>query len=156
MTDIVSPETRSRMMSGIKGRDTQPEIQIRKILSVVGYRYRIGNKKLPGKPDITLAKYKAVIFVEGCFWHGHEDCALFRIPKSRVEFWKKKIAGNILRDRKNRRLLSKDGWRICTVWECALKGKDKLDTEKVERSIIEWILNGKKTKNIRGRKLSKR
>jgi DNA mismatch endonuclease (patch repair protein) len=152
MADIVSPETRSRMMSGIKGKNTKPEIQIRKYLFASGYRYRLGGKKLPGRPDIVLSKHKAVIFINGCFWHGHELCNLFRMPKSKKEFWNKKISGNIARDKINIAQLRNEGWRVCTVWECALKGKNRLKEEKVIKALVDWIESDSQAKNIRGKK----
>lgn len=121
MVDIVSPEKRSEMMAGIKGKDTRPEIMLRKASHRRGLRFRLHNKGLPERPDIVLPKYKVVIFVHGCFWHGHEDCKLFRLPKSREGFWKEKIEGNIARDKIKTGLLLEQGWRILVVWECSMK-----------------------------------
>ena len=126
MADVVSPQKRSEMMSGIKGKNTKPEIAFRKILHSRGFRFRLHNKDLPGKPDLVLSRYKAVIFIHGCFWHGHESCRLFRIPKSRSEFWGEKITGNIARDKSQLVLLQDNGWRILIVWECSVKGKPHL------------------------------
>ena len=149
MTDVVSSETRSRMMANIKAKDTKPELVIRKILHSRGYRYRLHGKNLPGKPDIVLPKYRAVIFVNGCFWHGH-DCHLFKWPKSRVDFWKDKISGNKNRDLKNHLELNIQGWRQLTVWECAIKGKHRLSMDQIIENIEVW-LNGNKSKiEIRG------
>lgn len=119
MADIVSPVTRSRMMSRIKSKNTKPESAVRKGLFSLGYRYRL-NSKLPGKPDIVLPKYKAIIFVHGCFWHGH-DCPAFKWPKTRPQFWRAKIEGNKARDVQVVAKLEKDGWRTTTVWECAIR-----------------------------------
>ena len=138
MADVVSSETRSRMMANIKAKDTKPELVIRKILHAHGYRYRLHGQKLPGKPDIVLPKYRAVIFVNGCFWHGH-DCHLFKWPKSRVDFWKEKISGNKNRDLKNHLELNIQGWRQLTVWECAIKGKHRLSMNHIILSIETWL-----------------
>ena len=144
MADVVSSETRSRMMANIKAKDTKPELVIRKILHARGYRYRLHGQKLPGKPDIVLPKYRAVIFVNGCFWHGH-NCHLFKWPKSRVDFWKEKISGNKNRYLKNHLELNIQGWRQLTVWECAIKGKHRLSIDQIIKNIEVW-LNGNKSK----------
>jgi len=128
-------------MSGIKGKNTRPELIVRKILHRSGFRFRLHRKDLPGKPDIILPKYRTVIFVNGCFWHGHENCHLFRMPKSRQEFWEKKICGNVARDTKNRLLLSELGWGVLTIWECSLKGKMKLDIADVEAQLKQHLLS---------------
>jgi len=122
-------------MQQIKGTNTKPEILLRKLLFSKGFRYRINNKNLPGKPDIVLKKYNTVIFVNGCFWHGHENCRYYVIPKTRTEFWTEKINGNKKRDKKNTELLLQKGWKVITVWECELK-KDKLD-HTVEKLVHE-------------------
>jgi DNA mismatch endonuclease, patch repair protein len=120
--DTVDPETRSRMMSGIRSSNTNPEKVVRKALHARGFRYRLNRRDLPGTPDIVFVRYRAVVFVHGCFWHGH-NCAFFRVPKTRPEFWAKKISGNRARDYKNQMELARAGWRICIVWECALRGR---------------------------------
>lgn len=135
MADIHTPEQRRFNMQQIKGKNTKPEILLRKLLFSKGFRYRINNKNLPGKPDIVLKKYNTVIFVNGCFWHGHENCRYYVIPKTRTEFWTEKINGNKKRDKKNTELLLQKGWKVITVWECELK-KDKLD-QTVEKLIHE-------------------
>ena len=117
MVDIVDSATRSRMMSNIKGRNTKPELLIRSLLHAQGFRFRIHRKDLPGKPDIVLPKYKAIIFIHGCFWHGHQNCRLFKLPGSRTEFWEAKISKNQDNDLKTKELLLNSGWRICTIWE---------------------------------------
>lgn len=137
MTDIVDPETRSRMMSGIRGKNTKPEILVRSLLHRRGFRFRINVRDLPGKPDVVLPKYHAVIFINGCFWHGH-DCSLFRMPGTREDFWKKKIDGNRTHDRKTLEALAGSGWRTGIVWECALRGKDR-DPEKVVTLLEQWL-----------------
>lgn len=151
MADVVSPQKRSEMMSGIKAKDTKPEIFVRKALFRKGYRYRIHNKSLPGKPDIVLAKYKVAIQINGCYWHGHEDCPLFRLPKSKTEFWDKKIKSNITRDERSLDLLAKRGWRVVIVWECAIKGKDRIDPANLLSQIESFIKSKNRTfLSIRG------
>ena len=125
-------------MSGIRGRNTRPEMQVRKGLHAAGFRYRLHDRTLPGKPDIVLPKYRAVIFVHGCFWHGH-GCHLFRLPSTRTGFWKEKITGNAERDRETVRKLMEAGWRVGTVWECALKGRCKLQPDVIEKALINWL-----------------
>lgn len=138
MVDIVDNQTRSRMMAGIRSKNTKPELSIRKALHSRGYRYRLHVKNLPGKPDMVFPKYSAVIFVNGCFWHGH-DCHLFRIPKSNVNFWKNKISRNKeLDDFAVTKLISMK-WRVGIVWECALKGKTRVDFDYLIGLIETWI-----------------
>lgn len=112
-------------MSQIKGKNTKPEMIVRKFLFSKGFRYRLHDSKLPGKPDIILPKYKTVIFVHGCFWHGHEGCKYYVVPKTRTEWWLDKINGNIANDLRKRSALKKEGWKVINVWECELKS-DKL------------------------------
>lgn len=150
MTDVVDSETRSRMMSGIKGKDTKPEVIIRKKLHALGFRFRLHSKELPGKPDIVLKKYRAIILVNGCFWHGH-DCHLYRLPKSNTEFWKKKIESNIKRDEQNMKLYKELGWRVLVIWECTLKGRTRRDHDKVMQTISKWLLSGGEYLELRGR-----
>ena len=119
--DKISPEQRSRNMAQIKGKNTKPEILVRSLLHRMGYRFRLHDKKLPGKPDIILPKYKAVIFVHGCFWHGHEGCKRATIPATRTEFWKSKISENKVRDNNNIAALKNFGYRCLVVWQCELK-----------------------------------
>lgn len=128
-------------MAAIKGADTKPEMLIRRGLHALGYRYRLHDRKLPGRPDIVLAKHDAVIFVNGCFWHGHA-CPLFRWPATRQDFWRAKITGNIERDARNIDMLIVAGWRVATVWECALKGRGRLPSEAVIDSLALWICSG--------------
>src|SRR5690606_6991662 len=126
MVDIVDVSTRSRMMAGIKGRNTKPEILIRKLLHKKGFRFRLHVKNLPGKPDIVLPKYKAVIFVNGCFWHGHKGCRLFKLPATRTEFWQEKITKNQANDSKSINLLLENLCSLCMFWECSIKGGNKV------------------------------
>lgn len=124
MPDKFSAQTRSRMMSGIKCKNTKPEIMVRKSLFRDGFRYRLNNALIPGKPDITLQKYSAVIFVNGCFWHGHA-CRYFVWPKSNQEFWHRKIMANKQNDMATQEKLSELGYRVCVIWECATRDKDQ-------------------------------
>ena len=119
--DVHDKKTRSYNMSRIKGKNTKPEELVRKYLFSQGFRYRKNDKRLPGSPDIVFPKYKTVIFVNGCFWHGHEGCKHFVWPKSNDEFWKNKIETNIARDKKKTQVLEELGWRVIVVWECELK-----------------------------------
>lgn len=119
--DVHDKKTRSYNMSQIKGKNTKPEEMVRKYLFAQGFRYRKNDKKLPGTPDIVLPKYKTVIFVNGCFWHGHAGCKYFVWPKSNPDFWKRKIETNISRDRKIIELLEERGWNVIVIWECELK-----------------------------------
>ena len=121
MADIMTPEQRSRCMSAIKGKDTKPEMIVRKYLFSKGLRYRLHVRSLPGNPDIVLPKYKTVIFINGCFWHGHEGCKFYRLPKSNVEFWESKIINNKNRDVLNEIKLEELGWRVIRIWECEIR-----------------------------------
>ncbi len=150
MTDVVSQAKRSEMMSGIRATDTKPEMMLRKALHARGFRYRLYDKRLPGKPDIVLPKYNAVIFVHGCFWHGH-DCHLFKMPQTRTEFWREKIEGNRTRDARNRKLLLDAGWRVADVWECAVKGKLRLGNSEVLVRLVSWINGENPEMEVRGK-----
>jgi DNA mismatch endonuclease (patch repair protein) len=118
MPDIVTPETRSRMMSGIRGRDTKPELAVRRYLHARGLRYRLHVRDLPGRPDIVLPRHRTAVFVHGCFWHRHEGCRFAYTPKSRREFWLTKLEGNAARDTRDQQRLRDLGWRVEVVWEC--------------------------------------
>lgn len=122
MADIISPEQRSALMSRIRGSNTQIELEVRHGLHALGFRYRLGDSGLPGRPDIVLPKYRTAVFVHGCFWHQH-GCNLFRLPKTRTEFWKAKVDANRTRDLKVEVRLIESGWHVETVWECELRGK---------------------------------
>jgi len=137
MTDVVDSITRSRMMSRIRGRNTKPEILIRSLLHRQGFRFRLNVRDLPGKPDIVLPRFHAVVFVNGCFWHGH-DCSLFKWPGTRPDFWRDKIERNQVNDLKVMSALRTNGWRIGIVWECSIRGKYK-DVEGVVGSLADWI-----------------
>lgn len=125
MADVMTPEQRSRCMAAIKGKDTKPEMIVRKYLFSRGLRYRVNNRKLPGSPDIVLKKYKTVVFIDGCFWHGHEGCKYYRLPKTNVDFWRHKITLNIARDYANGVDLRLAGWKVIRIWECDIKTKAK-------------------------------
>lgn len=118
MTDIVPTEKRSEMMAGIRGKDTKPEMRVRKALFAGGYRYRLHRKDLPGTPDIVLPGRRVAIFVNGCFWHGHSGCSLAKVPGTRTEFWKEKFESNSRRDKVAAEALREAGWRVLVVWEC--------------------------------------
>jgi DNA mismatch endonuclease (patch repair protein) len=137
MPDKYSKETRSRMMSGIKYKNTKPEIMIRKELFKNGFRYRLHNTTLPGKPDMVFRKYMAVVFVHGCFWHGHK-CRYFKWPKSNGEFWRDKINGNKKNDKVVMKKLKEQGYRICIFWECVTRDSG-LFPEAMEK-LQEWLI----------------
>lgn len=149
MVDIVDIQTRSRMMAGIRGKNTNPEILLRKGLHSRGYRYRLHAKKLPGKPDMVFRMYSAVIFVNGCFWHGH-DCHIFRMPKSNVRFWQEKISKNKERDVVVIAKLISMGWRVGVVWECALRGKARKNFDDVLSLIEHWLHSSESQLAIQG------
>ena len=149
MADVVTPAVRSRMMSGIRSKNTRHEVNIRKALHAAGFRYRLHRRDLPGTPDITLPRYRAVVFVHGCFWHGH-DCHLFKWPSTRPEFWATKIGGNRQHDQAARVALLQSGWRICTIWECSLRGRLRLQLDYVICTIIEWLRGSEKLLIVRG------
>lgn len=149
MADVVTPEVRSRMMSGIRGKNTRPELVIRKGLHGAGFRYRLHAANLAGKPDLVFPRYGAVIFVHGCFWHGH-DCHLFKWPSSRVDFWKQKISRNRIVDARNESAVAEKGWRYAVVWECALKGRYRLPQADVIRACAAWLRSRKPHLEIRG------
>ena len=123
MVDRVSPEKRSEIMSKIRSKNTQPEMIVRKWLHAHGYRFRLHRKDLPGTPDIILPKYKTVIFVHGCFWHGHKGCKKASFPKTRTEWWKSKIQNNVNRDNWTTDVLKQKGWNVITIWECQVQDR---------------------------------
>ena len=150
MTDIVSVEKRSEMMSGIRGKDSKPELAVRRLLFASGYRYRLHKKDLPGKPDIVLPRWRTVIFVHGCFWHGHENCHLYRLPKSRTDFWRAKIDSNRNRDAINIEKLASSGWKVIVIWECAIRGNAKI-SDWLERLEVCIRADGSQLYEIRGK-----
>jgi DNA mismatch endonuclease (patch repair protein) len=121
MPDVVSPEVRSRKMSGIRGKNTKPEVALRKALHRRGLRYRLHDRTLPGRPDLVFPSRHAVVLVNGCFWHAHEGCPYFKLPATRSEFWRDKLMANRERDERNLRQLRGAGWRVAVVWECATR-----------------------------------
>ena len=129
MADVHTKAQRSFNMSRIKGKNTKPEMLVRKFLHANGFRYKLHDKTLTGKPDIVLPKHKTVIFINGCFWHGHTNCKYYVVPKTRTKWWLTKINGTIFRDSQKRKVLIKEGWKIITIWEC------KLNPAKVETSL---------------------
>ena len=136
--DRVSEAQRSYNMSRIRSKDTKPELIVRSMLHGLGFRFTVSgpkNKKLPGKPDIVLPKYRTVIFVHGCFWHAHQDCKKFRLPKTRTEWWKAKLEGNAARDQRKQQELKELGWKVVVVWECELK----LGLEGLKQLMVEQI-----------------
>lgn len=138
MIDVVDSATRSRMMAGIRGKDTKPELIVRKYLHSRGFRYRLHVKELPGKPDIVLSKYRAVVFVHGCFWHQHQGCKYATKPKTQREFWNNKLSENIKRDGYSLEALKGLGWRVFVIWECELKK----DLSKLETLLLELHQEG--------------
>lgn len=142
MADIVSGKKRSEMMSGIRGSNTRPELIVRSILHKKGLRFRLHDKRLPGKPDLVFPKYHAVVMIHGCFWHGH-NCHLFKLPSSNTPFWQEKISGNKTRDERDTKALNGLGWRVLIVWECATKGKKKIPVEELAEICFVWITGGK-------------
>jgi DNA mismatch endonuclease, patch repair protein len=127
-------------MSAIRGKDSRPEMAIRKALHAAGFRYRLHDRKLPGNPDIVLPKYKAVVLVHGCFWHKH-TCSAFKMPANRQNFWSAKIAGNVARDQVSVAKLLDGGWRVAIVWECALRGRNRIGTSAAVGALAEWLRN---------------
>ena len=149
MPDIVDAATRSRMMAGIRGSNTRPEVAVRKALHAQGFRYRLHPRDVPGKPDMVFPRHRAAVFVHGCFWHGH-DCALFRLPGTRTEFWREKIARNRARDETVRRQLAEQGWRSLVIWECALRGRNAPGLAGVIPDVTEWLRTPAQSREIRG------
>ena len=139
MTDVHDSQTRSYNMSQIKGKDTKPEILVRKFLFSNGFRYRLYDKKLPGKPDIVLPKFKTVILIHGCFWHGHKNCKYFVTPKTRTEWWLDKIENTKHRDNVNKLRLVKMGWNVITLWECEIKAKSQKKLIKILDLIKSFV-----------------
>lgn len=137
-------------MSGIRGRDTKPEKLIRSELHRLGFRFRLHSSSIPGRPDLILPKYRAAVFVHGCFWHGH-DCPLFRLPDTRRDFWRTKIARNRERDAEVKRAVLEAGWRHLTVWECAFRGAGEGALARTAERAATWLQGARKSGDIRGR-----
>ena len=151
MADVHDPATRSRNMAAVRSRDTKPELLFRRGLFHRGFRYRVNVRTLPGRPDVVLKKYRAAVQIHGCFWHGH-DCDLFHWPQTRPEFWHQKISTNQVRDSTVGDDLRALGWRVLTVWECALRGTQAIPLEDVIRLAERWILDGGTREEISGRR----
>ena len=147
--DIVTPQVRSRMMSGIGGKNTKPELILRSALHRTGFRFRLHRRDLPGRPDLFFPKHRAALFIHGCFWHWH-DCHLFKWPSSREEFWREKINGNAERDRRQVALLKDTGIRVGVVWECALKGRTRLQLDDVIAACSQWLASEEPRFNLHG------
>jgi len=146
-TDVHSSDIRSKNMAAIKSRDTSPELIVRKTLHVAGYRYRLHARNLPGSPDLVFLKYRAVLFINGCFWHKHE-CHLFRLPKTRTEFWNSKLSGTAAKDNVNLGLLRDLSWRTGTIWECSLRGKTRLTLVAITDIMSEWLKSDRQSLEI--------
>ena len=134
MTDIVDSRRRSEMMAGIKGRDTKPELVVRRIAHRLGFRFRLHRKDLPGRPDLVFPRHRLAVFVHGCFWHRHEECRYSYTPRSRVEFWMEKFTQNVDRDRRDQEALQDLGWQVLVIWECETR-----DEETVRQYLQGWI-----------------
>lgn len=143
MSDIVDQKTRSRMMSAIRGKDTKPELALRRALHARGFRFRLHSKKLQGRPDLVLPKYRAVVLVHGCFWHRHVGCRYATTPATRSEFWQAKFAANVARDSAVRGALLEEGWRVSTIWECALRKPEQVSV--ATDRLSEWLLTASDT-----------
>lgn len=142
MVDVVDKQTRSRMMSGIKGKNTKPELLLRRALHARGFRFRLHDRRLPGKPDIVLPKWRVLVEVRGCFWHRHERCPKATTPATNVDFWQKKFLSNVLRDRANADAQVVDGWRVLILWECAI---GRVLREHVIDEVIAFVTDSMQT-----------
>jgi DNA mismatch endonuclease (patch repair protein) len=149
MADIVPPDVRSRMMAAVRGKDTLPEMTLRRGLHRAGFRFRLHANNLPGRPDMVFPKYRAALFVHGCFWHGH-DCHLFRLPATRRDFWAGKVERNRANDARSSQLLAAERWRVGVVWECALKGRARLPLPLVLDSCARWLRTEAAWLDLRG------
>ncbi|MDE0310374.1 MAG: very short patch repair endonuclease [Acidiferrobacterales bacterium] len=149
MADVFDKAKRSRIMASITAKDTKPEMTIRKALHRNGYRYRLHDRTLPGTPDLTFRKFKAVIMVHGCFWHGH-DCTLFRMPATNQKYWSDKISNNQKRDQKVRQELLDLGWRVLIIWECSMKGRHRTVLDDLIPAIENWLLSDHRELEISG------
>ncbi len=136
-------------MAAIRGRDTKPELVLRRSLHAMGFRYRLHSRNLPGRPDMVFPRFRAVLFVNGCFWHGH-GCDLFHWPKTREEFWRDKIGANIARDRAALAALREARWRTGVVWECAMKGQGRQDPAEMIATVADWLHSGESSLDLTG------
>lgn len=151
MADVVSPAKRSQMMSGIKGKNSLPEMLVRKALFAMGHRFRLHRRDLPGTPDIAMPSRKIAIFVHGCFWHAHQGCKYAKTPSTRTDFWTAKLQGNVDRDRRAADRLAELGWRVLTVWECSTRDPE---AEGLTDALRAWIGSGATTGEISVQSLS--
>lgn len=151
MVDIVDAETRSRMMAGIKGKNTRPELALRRALHARGFRYRLHSKKVQGRPDLVLPKHRAVVFVHGCFWHRHEGCRYTTNPATRTAFWQAKFQANVARDNAVQEALLEAGWRVAIIWECALRKSEQIAAA-VDR-VSTWLLSETETLELGEREI---
>ena len=151
MADIVDKQTRSRMMSGIRSRNTRPEMLIRRGLHALGFRFRLHDRTLPGKPDLVFRKHRAVIMVNGCFWHAH-NCSLFKLPGTRRDWWKRKFARTRQRDQEVLSGLEECGFRVLRIWECSFRGPNSQTVEDVVSITAEWLESGGSSAEIRSRR----
>jgi DNA mismatch endonuclease (patch repair protein) len=149
LADVHDAATRSRNMAAIRSGNTKPEMQVRRALHAAGLRYRLHARDLAGQPDLVLPRWRAVIFINGCFWHRH-DCHLFKWPATRQEFWQEKIGRNVANDGKAVAALRAAGWRIATVWECGLKGRTRPDFSEAMQRLVAWIRSDEPLLTIRG------
>lgn len=149
--DILSAEQRSLNMSRIRGRDTSPELVVRRALHAAGFRFRLHGKDMPGRPDLVLAQYRTALFVHGCFWHCHEGCPVHRIPRTRRDFWESKLKGNVERDERDQLQLVAAGWRVLVVWECAIRGSRKLPAEQLIQRCTAFLTSNGAYEEIAGR-----
>ena len=149
MADVVGQAVRSRIMASIRGKDTRPEMLVRRGLHARGFRYRLHDRRLPGRPDLVFPGRRAVILVHGCFWHGHH-CQLFRWPESRADFWKRKITGNRERDAGNLARLRARGWRVLVIWECAFRGIRRRPADAVLNEAAAWLESGSRCREMEG------
>lgn len=137
------------MMAGIRGKNTRPELIVRRGLHALGFRFRLHDRTLPGQPDMVLPRWRAVIFVHGCFWHAH-DCPLFRWPGTRQDFWREKIGRNRERDAESEAALDRAGWRVLKIWECSMKGRGRIGADAVVSRAAEWLRSDQRGGEIRG------
>jgi DNA mismatch endonuclease, patch repair protein len=150
MPDVLTREQRHLNMSRIRGKDTKPEMLLRHGLHALGFRYVLHQRALAGCPDLAFPRYKAVIFVHGCFWHGH-DCHLFKVPGTRTDFWLEKIARNVERDKKAFAALRQEGWRVLTIWECALRGTQRINLDKVLGKAKAFLTGSRQVLQVMGK-----
>ena len=151
MADIVPKSRRSEMMAGIKGKNTKPELWIRTGLHRMGFRYKLHDKRLPGKPDLVFPKHRAIILINGCFWHGH-NCELFKWPGTRRDFWHQKIEQTRIRDQDNLHEYQELGWKTLIIWECAIKGKYRVGLTETVENAARWLQFGCGNGEIRGKR----